>query len=140
MKVRLSSVVLLTLGLAWTALAQGPSPMREGMWEVNSKLIIPGMGEAPPMKHQQCVTAAMIKDPQSTMPKMDNDCKISNYKLEANIATYTMTCTQPTPVTASGEIKYSGSDSYTGTLTLEGGGGQKFTLTYDAKRTGDCPK
>ena len=108
---------------------------------LNSTLNIPGMPEgAPPMKHQQCVTAAMIKDPQSAMPKMDNDCKVSNFKLQNNTATYTMTCTQPTEVTATGEIKYSGTDAYTGTLTLSGGGGQTFTLSYDAKRIGDCPK
>jgi hypothetical protein len=139
MKMRFNSIVLLMLGVSWTVLAQSSSPMREGMWEVNSKLIIPGMGEAPPMKHQQCITAAMIKDPQSAIPKMENDCKISNYKLEANTATYTMTCSQPTTVTAAGEIRYSGSDSYTGTLKLDGAG-QTFNLTYDAKRIGDCAK
>ena len=35
MNVRLSSVILLTVGLSWTALAQSSSPMREGNWEVN---------------------------------------------------------------------------------------------------------
>jgi hypothetical protein len=140
MKMRFRSAALLLLGTSWAVFAQGSSPMREGMWEINSKLVIPGMGEAPPMKHQQCVTAAMIKDPQSALPKMDNnDCKISDFKLEADTATYTMTCTQPTAVTATGEIKYSGSDAYTGTLKLDGAG-QAFMLSYDAKRIGDCPK
>jgi hypothetical protein len=140
MNMRFSSAALLVLGLSLNLMAQGSSPMREGMWEVNTKLVIPGMPEAPPMKHQQCVTAANIKDPESTMPKMDsNDCKITNFKLNGNTATYTLTCTQPTDVTAAGEIKYSGSDSYTGTLTLNGGG-MAVTLSYDAKRIGDCAK
>ena len=65
MRVRFSWMLLLTLCLSWTATAQSSSPMREGMWEVNTKMNIPGMGEMPPMKHQQCITAAMIKDPQS---------------------------------------------------------------------------
>ena len=139
MRMRFSSAVLLVLGVSWTVFAQTSSPMREGMWEVNSKLMIPGMGDAPPMKHQQCVTSAMIKDPQSAIPKMDNDCKISDFKLAGNTATYTMTCTQPTQVTATGEIKYSGTDAYTGTLKLDGAG-QSFTLSYDAKRIGECAK
>jgi hypothetical protein len=138
MKMRFSSAVLLVLGVSWTVLAQGSSPMREGMWEVSSKMVMPGM-EMPPMKQQQCVTAAMIKDPQSAIPKMDNDCKISNYKLEGNTATYTMTCTQPAPITATGEIKYSGSDAYTGTVKLDGMG-QTLTMNIDAKRVGECPK
>lgn len=139
MNLRLSSIVLLTLGLSWTAMAQSSSPMREGVWEVNTKMNIPGMGDTPPMKHQQCITAAMIKDPQSAIPKIDNDCKVSNYKLHDNTASYTLTCTKPAEVTASGEIKYSGSDAYTGTLTLVGQG-MTYVLTYDAKRIGDCPK
>src|SRR4051794_32996250 len=133
MKPRFYSCVLLAIAMSWAVAAQSSSPMREGMWEVDSKVSIPGVGEMPPMKHQQCITAAMIKDPQSAIPKMDNDCKISGYKLQGNTASYTMTCTQPTEVTATGEMKYSGTDAYTGTLSLTGGG-QNFLVSYDAKR------
>jgi Protein of unknown function (DUF3617) len=139
MKAELGSAVILALALSWSLLAQASSPMREGMWEVNSKLNIPGMGDGVPMKHQQCVTAAMIKDPQSAIPKMDNDCKVSNYKLADNVATYTLTCTSPAEIVGNGEIRYSGPDAYTGTLTL-GGQGASFVLSYEAKRIGDCPK
>jgi Protein of unknown function (DUF3617) len=138
MKIQLSTVMLM-LGLSWSVMAQDSSPMREGMWEINSKLNIPGMGDGVPMKHQQCITAAMIKDPQAAIPKMGNDCKVSNYRLAANTATYTLTCTNPTDIVGNGEIKYAGPDSYTGTLTL-GAQGASYTLTYEAKRTGDCSK
>ena len=136
---RIASILLLVLALSWSVMAQSSSPMREGMWEVNSTLNIPGMGDAPPMKHQQCITAAQIKDPEAALPKMDNNCKISNSKLNGSTATYTLTCTQPTEVTGTGEIKYAGSDSYTGTLKLDSGGAS-FTLNYEAHRVGDCPK
>ena len=137
---RSGSAVLLMLGMSWAILAQGSSPMREGMWEVTTKIGLPGMDAMTPMKSQQCVTAANIKDPESTMPKMDsNDCKMTNFKLSGDRATYTLKCTQPTEVTGNGEIKYAGSDSYTGTLTLDGGG-MVIALSYDAKRIGDCPK
>jgi hypothetical protein len=141
MKHRLSSIVLLTLVLSWTALAQ-QSPMREGSWEVTMKMSMPGMAmEMPPMKTTQCITAAMIKDPQASVPKgpTGSDCKVSDYKFTANTATYTMTCTKPTPMTAVGEMKYSGTDAYTGTIAVDSGG-QKMTMAYDAKRVGDCPK
>jgi Protein of unknown function (DUF3617) len=136
---RISSAALLAASMAWTVFAQSSSPMREGLWEIHSKLNMPGVGEMPPMTHQQCITAAMIKDPQSALPKMDNDCKISNYKLLNNTATYTLTCTQPMELTAAGEIKYSGSDAYTGTVTIQGQG-MSYVLAYDAKRIRDCDK
>ena len=138
---RLSSIVLLVFALSWTALAQ-QSPMREGNWEVVMKMSMPGMSmDLPPMKQTQCITAAMIKDPQSSLPKgpSGNDCKVSDYKFSANTASYTMTCTKPNPMTAMGEMKYTGTDAYTGTITVDSGG-QKMLMAYDAKRVGDCPK
>ena len=142
MKARLSSITLLALALSWTAVAQIQSPMREGNWEVTMKMSMPGMGmEMPPMKQTQCVTAAMIKDPQAALPKGPggSDCKVSDYKFSANTASYKMTCTKPTPMTAVGEMKYSGTDAYTGMMTVDSGG-QKMSMAYDAKRIGDCAK
>jgi hypothetical protein len=49
-----------------------------------------------------------------------------------------MVCTKPAPMTAVGEMKYSGTDAYTGTMTMDSSG-QKMTMSYDAKRLGDCP-
>ena len=67
----------------------------------------------------------MIKDPLGTIPKgpgqSPNDCMITDYKLSGSTATYTMTCKQP-PMTAVGEMKFSGSDAYTGTLKMDMGG------------------
>ena len=140
MKMRFSSAVLLILGLSWTVMAQGPSPMREGNWEVAVKVSLPGMEGAPAMKQTQCVTAAMLKDPASAMPSgPGGDCKISDYKLSNSVATYKLACTQPVPFSGSGEMKYAGSDAYTGTLTMDMGG-QNLVMSIDAKRIGDCGK
>ena len=142
MKNRLSSIVLLSMALSWTALAQTQSPMRPGSWEVTVKMSMPGMNmEMPPMTQTQCVTADMIKDPQASVPKGPGggDCKVSDYKFTANTATYKMVCTKPTPMTATGEMKYSGTDAYVGTITIDSSG-QKMSMSYDAKRVGDCPK
>jgi hypothetical protein len=141
MKRRFSSIALLTLGLSWTAMAQSSSPMREGNWEVSIKMNIPGMADAPPMKQTQCVTAAMLKDPNSALPKgPGGDCKVIDSKFTADTATYKLTCTQPAAITAVGEMKYAGPDSYTGTLTMDMGGGQKLAMSMEGKRIGDCAK
>ena len=75
------------------------------------KMNMPGMGDMPPMTQTQCVTPAMVKDPQGSVPKGPDgsDCKMSDYKFTANTATYTLSCTKPTPMTMHGEMKYSGS-------------------------------
>ena len=140
MKGRFSSIALLTLALSWAAFAQMQSPMRAGSWEVTMRMNMPGM-EMPPMKQTQCVTPDMIKDPQGAVPRGPggSDCKVSDYKFTANTATYKMVCTKPSPMTAIGEMKYSSSDAYTGTITVDSSG-QKMTMAYDAKRVGDCAK
>ena len=131
MKSRITPLALLGMSLGWTVLAQGQSPMREGNWEVSVKMNMGGM-DVPPIKQTQCVTSAMLKDPQSSVPSGPGggDCKVTDYKL---------TCTQPAPMSATGEIKYAGPDAYTGTLVMDAGG-MSMALTYDAKRIGDCPK
>lgn len=135
------SVALLTIALSWTVLAQTTSPMREGNWETTMKMGLPGLEmEMPAMKQTQCITAAMIKDPKSLMPTGpgQGDCQVTNYKLSGSTATYTMTCKEP-PMTAEGEMKYSGTDAYIGLLKINMSG-QMMTLNYESKRIGDCPK
>ena len=50
MKVRFSSIALLTIALSWTVLAQTQSPMRPGSWQVTMKMNMPGMGDMPPTR------------------------------------------------------------------------------------------
>jgi Protein of unknown function (DUF3617) len=140
MKARFSTIALLSLVLSWTVLAQTQSPMRPGSWQVTMRMNMPGMGEMPPMTQTQCVTPAMLKDPQGAVPKgpEGGDCKISDYKFTESTATYKLTCTQPMAMTMNGEMKYSGTDAYTGTMTMDANG-QKMTMAFDAKRTGECP-
>ena len=138
---RLSSTVLLTVALTWTVIAQTKSPMREGNWEVTMKMSMPGMNmEMPPTKAVQCVTAKQIEDPQSAIPQGPggSDCKVEDYKFDGRKASYTMVCTKPAPTKAVGEMTYSGTDAYTGTLQMDIQG-QKMSIAYDAKRLGDCP-
>ena len=140
MKLRMTTATLVLLALSWTALAQqSSSPMREGNWEVTAKMTMPGM-DMPAMKNTQCITAAMIKDPASAIPKGpgQGDCTIADYKVSGSTATYKLTCKQP-PMTAVGETKYTGSDAYTGTLKMDMAG-QSMTIVSEGKRIGDCPK
>jgi hypothetical protein len=48
-----------------------------------------------------------------------------------------MVCTKPQPMTMTGEMKYTGTDAYVGTVKMDMSG-QKVTMAVDAKRLGDC--
>lgn len=137
MRPRFSSLVLLTLSLSWTVLAQGQPPMREGNWEVSMKM---GGMDTGAMKQTQCITAAQIKDGPGGMPAgPGSDCKLVDYKLLGNTATYKLSCTQPVPMNISGEMRYASADAYTGTVNIESSG-MNMAFQVDAKRIGDCPK
>ena len=139
MNARAGSIALLTIALSWTALAQTPAPMKPGNYEISMKMAMQGM-DMPPMTQTQCITEAMVKDPQSAIPKGPGggDCKASDYKFSGNTATFKMTCTQPVPMVMLGEMKYSG-DSYAGTMTVDASG-QQMVIAYTAKRLGECVK
>jgi hypothetical protein len=140
MSIRIRSILLLTVAMSWTVLAQTKSPMRAGNWSVTVKMSMQGM-DMPPMTQTHCVTPEMLKDPMGSVPKGPGggDCKMSDYKLTDNTATYTMTCTQPMAMTMVGEMKYNGTDAYTGTVAMDSSG-QKMSMSFDAKRVGDCAK
>ena len=71
--------------------------MRDGNWEVSLKMA--GM-EASALKQTQCVTPAMLKDGQGGLPQgLGNDCKVLDYKLAGNTATYKVSCEQPAQMT-----------------------------------------
>jgi hypothetical protein len=42
-------------------------------------------------------------------------------------------------MTAVGEMRFSGSDAYTGTMKMDMAG-QSMTIVSEGKRIGDCPK
>jgi hypothetical protein len=136
MNVRVTLAALLAIGLSSPAFAQ--SPMREGNWEILSKMNMPGMN-MPAQKQVRCITAAMIKDPQSAIekPPGSEGCKMSDYKLSGDTTTYKMACTQP-PATMTGEVKHLSPEAYTAKITMDMSG-QSMLITVDAKRIGDCP-
>ena len=81
---------------------------------------------------------ASYNDPAANVPSgPGSDCKVTDYKLENNVATYKVACTQPMAINGTGELKYAGPDAYTGTLNIDMGG-QNIVMTMDAKRLGDC--
>jgi hypothetical protein len=145
MTVRAVSLSAALLALSIAAFAQGPR--RDGNWEVKMEMEMAGMPPGmPPFTSTQCITPEEAKDPDKLVPqgrgrgrgRGNQDCKVSDYKLEGNKATWSMKCEGEQPMTGTGEFLYS-ADTYTGTIKMDTGRGA-MTMKYSGKRLGDCVK
>src|SRR5438105_10545855 len=134
---KVAAAALLAASASVVLLAQGPR--RDGQWDVVVDMQMAGM-QMPPMKTTQCITKQQAADPQKSLPNAvpGNDCKVSDYKIDGNKATWSMKCTGKQPMTGSGEIVYA-DNAYTGSMKVDSEG-QTMTMKYSAKRTGDCNK
>lgn len=115
--------------------------MHEGLWEVTSKMEMPGMSmQMPARTHTQCITKEkMVPKGQ----KNDEDCKITDTKIKGDTVNWTITCSGKHPMTAVGKITYHG-DSFEGTMRMKSHGhdeGKMNMITHvKGKRVGECPK
>lgn len=138
----LGSVV--AASLVGIALAQGPR--RDGEWEVTIEREMAGLPAGlPPTTTKQCITPADAADPQKAAPPQggrgnQGNCKVSDYKVEGNQVSWSMTCEgRGQPMTGKGLFTYE-QNAYTGTMTMDMQGRGTMTMKYKGKRLGDCTK
>ena len=117
--------------------------MKEGLWETTVKMEMPGMpGGMPPQTMQRCYTKKDLEDPSKTTPsgQRDNRCKMTDYKLQGNTASWKVQCEGEGAASGTGSVTYAG-NSYTGTQTIKmshGGKPQTMTMHYTGKHLGNC--
>lgn len=117
------------------------------MWEITTKMEMTGKSDAvtPQQTVRQCLTKRDVEDPRRTTPSAGDHgsrCKMTDYKLQGNTATWKMACEGQGAMTGTGTVTYSG-DSYSGSQTMAmKGGGQTMNMkmNYSGRRVGDCPK
>ena len=134
---RTLALTVAALVVAATLFAQGPR--RDGRWQVTIEMQMAGM-TMPPQSTTQCITPEEAADPQKALPQAGaavSDCKFTNYKVDGNKVTWSMTCARD-KMSGSGEFVYSG-ETYTGTMKMSADG-QEMTMKYSGKRLGDCTK
>ena len=127
--------------------AQAAAPnMKEGLWETTVKMEMAGMpGGMPPQTVQRCYTKKDLEDPAKTAPsggQRDNRCKMTDYKLQGNTASWKVVCEGEGASTGTGTVTYAG-NSYSGNQTMSmkhGGQTQNMTMQYSGKHLGDCKK
>lgn len=138
MKMKTTFAVLL---LSASAAQAAPPNMQPGMWEITTKMEMPGMPmETPPHTVKHCFKKEDLKESKDALPA-DKTCKIDDIKESGNTVRWKMSCKgEEGPMAGTGEITYAG-QSYSGTTTMAGkSGGQSFNMTqkYSGKRVGDC--
>ncbi len=115
-------------------MAQG----KDDLWEVTTKMEMPGMPMAmPPQTNRYCIGKGS-KD-EEYVPKRDN-CNMLESKRVGNKVTYKMACTGKDAMTVAGETTF-GNNAYDGRMAMSGkADGQPFEMaqTYAGKRVGDC--
>jgi len=137
-------LLALCAAFAAAAYAQAAAPnMKEGMWEVTSRMEMAGLpGGMPPQTMRQCVTKKDLENPQKMAPtgQQDDRCQVSDYKLQGNTATWTWTCKGGDDMRGSGTMTFAGT-SYTGTTKVsmkQGGQTHNMSMHFTGKHVGDC--
>jgi hypothetical protein len=119
-------------------LLAGASPMKAGKWQLTMQMDMPGMPmKMPPIVTTNCVTEEEAANPQPPKQAKDAGCTFSDYKMEGNSISWTVSCPKQ-KMTGSGKITYSG-DSYDGKMNMKVGE-QEMSAKYAGKRLGDCDK
>ncbi|NVJ51349.1 MAG: DUF3617 family protein [Gammaproteobacteria bacterium] len=136
--VKLIALTALTLSGAVMA---AELPIKPGMWETTTTTsgMAALMGKDGTETTQECVKERSI----NTKEFMQNadDCKVTQDKVSGNTLSFAMECTtRGIATTAKGEVT---SDGDTGKGKMEmtmnmGGQKQSFSMSWTAKRVGDC--
>ena len=143
----MKTVSVIALAMLATAAAITQARMRPGQWEVSMQMAMPNMPagfQMPVTTTASCITPEQANDPASAAPRQNgrgrggkDDCKMTDQKVTGNTITYSMVCTSPEKMTATGEMTFTGDDSYTNNLKLAMAQGE-MTMKMTGKRTGDC--
>ncbi|MEA3223190.1 MAG: DUF3617 domain-containing protein [Thermodesulfobacteriota bacterium] len=137
-KLFITSIILLALSAISISFADSGPNMKEGLWEITTKIEMPGM-EMPAMKHTQCITKDALV-PQSSQPGQGGqECKITETKVDGNTVTWAIECNdQGGKMKGTGKITYKG-DSFEGVMTMSmPQANMEMTSHISGRRIGDC--
>ena len=143
MRIRQMGFFVAAAALALPAFAAS-GPMTAGKWQITAETKMEGMDmKMPAMTFERCVTPEeAAKAGTSEPPKGKNDtCKIADYKLEENTATWKVVCDKPA-MSGEGKITYA-AESFDEEMHMvmknpQSGEEMKITQKMAGKRTGDC--
>ena len=109
---------------------------KDDLWEISSKMDMPGMPMAmPPQVNRVCV--GKNRKDEDLVPRQ-SDCRMVDSKRTGSKFTYKMECTGKEPMTMVGEMNF-GTNAYDGqmrmTMTRTN---DTMNMSVSGKRVGDC--
>jgi len=132
-------LVFVAVACALPVVAFAASPVKPGKWTTTMQMEMPNMPmKMPPVTVTHCVTKEDAENPEKYVPQQrskNNDCKVSDFKIDGNTVTWKMAC-EKQKMTGEGKITYS-SDSYDGTMHMNMPNGE-MTAKYTGKYLGAC--
>ncbi len=135
-----SIVMSFALLMLCGAVAGAEPDMQDGLWEITTKVDMPGMPVAmPPMKHTQCLTR---KDYVPQKQEQGEECKMVENKVAGNTVTWKVKCRdKKSTYEGNGKITYSGK-SFDGVVKMTvndpSEGTMQMTQHMSGKRIGNC--
>ena len=135
-------VVLLLALLPVPAFAAGG--MQPGLWEVTTRMEMAGMPmQMPAQTVRHCYTRQDVEQGDRTVPRADDkNCKIKDYKLRGNTATWSIVCTGKDAMSGTGTMTTTAT-SFSGKSTFkmrQNGDTMDVVSHMTGKRVGDCKK
>jgi len=133
--IKLFALSAILLGAFSISLAGSGPNMKDGLWEITTKVEMPGMPmKMPSMTHTQCITSENAV-PDSSQP--GQECKIFENHVDGDTVTWRMECDTPEgKASANGKIVYSG-ETFKGTIEMSMQG-MKMLQQMSGRRIGEC--
>jgi hypothetical protein len=139
--VRNSVKILLAVLVSATSLATVVAqqhPQKPGKWQITVEMEMPGAGKLPPVTQDLCFTEADLADPsKATLTDEKSGCKVSDYKIKGNTATYNIDCPAQ-QMKGTGSMTFSG-ETLTGDAKMKVGTAE-VTSRYTGKWISTCSK
>ena len=127
----------------WGTFAFAEVDLHEGLWEITTKMEMPGMPmQMPARKHTQCLTKKnMLKTMVPKEQTQKEECKITNTKISGNTVAWVMKCSGEDAMEVTGKTTYHG-DTFNGTITMITNdpeeGKMKMIIHISGRRIGEC--
>ena len=126
-------VLALALAASLPVSAQG----KDDLWEISSKMEMPGMPMAMPAQTMRVCIGKNRKD-EDFIPRQAGDCRMVESKRVGNKFTYKMDCAGNDPATLDGAITF-GTNAYDGQMRMTmKKTNDTMNMTLTGKRIGDC--
>ena len=118
--------------------------MQPGLWEVTTRMEMTGMPiQMPAQTVRHCYTREDVEKGERTVPRSDDkDCKIKDYKLRGNTASWSIVCTGQNAMSGTGTMTVNPT-SFSGksTFKMRGNGDAIDAVSHmSGKRIGDCKR